>query len=94
MLVEQQALVVDVAVEVDRQLRYPRHRFVDVDEGDRAVAADDPAGDPQVAVEPAVQQHPAVDLDAERAPGGRDLIGVRVDPQPGGVGVRADDPQR
>ena len=93
-LVEDQALVVDVAVEMDRELRHAGDRLVDVDERRRTVAADDPAGDAEVAVEPAVQQRAAVDLDAERAPVGDRLVGMRVDPQTGGVGVGADDPQR
>ena len=73
-LVEEQALLVDVAVEVDRQLRHAGDRLVDVHERRGTVAADDPSGDAEVAVEPAVQQRPAVDLDAElnaswRSPG-------------------------
>ena len=64
--------VVDVAVEVDGQLR---------DAGDRLVrrrpasvapsASDQPAGDAEVAVEPGVEEHAAVDLDGELPPAGR-----------------------
>ena len=54
----------------------------------------DPAGDAEVAVEPRVQQHAAVDLDAELLPAEAAGVGARLDPQARRVGVRADDPER
>ena len=79
--VEHQPAVVDVAVEVDRELRHPRDRLGDVDEVRRAVAGHDPAGDAEVAVEPRVEEHAAVDLDAELTPADRTGVGLRLDPQ-------------
>ena len=92
--VEHQPALVDVAVEVDRQLRHPGDRLGDVDERRRAVGGDDPAGDAEVAVEPAVEQHAAVDLDAELPPAGAPAVGPRLDAQAGRVGVGADDADR
>ena len=91
--VEHQPALVDVAVEVDRQLRHPRDRLGDVDQRRRPVGGDDPPGDPEVAVEPAVEQRTAVHLDAEQPPVGDRLVGSGVDAQAGRVGVGADDAQ-
>ena len=68
LLVEHQPALVDVAVEVDRQLRHPADRLVDAHVDGGAVAQHDPAGDAEVAVEPRVEQRAAVDLDAELPP--------------------------
>jgi hypothetical protein len=92
--VEYEALLVDVAVEVDGELRHPRDRLVNVDEGRRAVGHHEPAGDAEVAVEPAVEEHASVDLDAELAPARPLDVRSGFEPQSGGVGVRADDPER
>ena len=54
-------------------------------------AHDDPAGQPEVAVEPGVQQGAAVHLDGELAASGPPGVGVGLDPQVGAVGVGADD---
>ena len=83
MPIEHQPALVDLAVEVDRQLRHAGDRFVDVDQRGRAVGSDDAAGDAEIAVEPAVEQHAAVDLDAEEPPVGDELVGMGVDAQPG-----------
>ena len=56
----------------------------------RAVAHGDPAGQAEVAVEPRVEQHAAVDLDAELAAAGPAGVGAGLDPQVGAVGVGAD----
>ena len=92
--VEHEAALVDVAVEVDGQLRDAGDRLGDVDEHVGAVGEHEPAGDAEVAVEPAVEQHAAVDLDAELAPAGAAAVGVGLDAQAGRVGVGADDAHR
>ena len=49
------------------------------------------AGDPEVAIEPRVEQHAAVDLDAELRVALGGVLGVRLEAQVRAVGVRADD---
>ena len=88
--VELQAVVVHAAIEVDRELWNPRDRTVHVDEVRRAVAGQDPSGDAEVAVEPRVEEHTAVDLDAELTPARRIGVGVGLDAEAGRVGVGAD----
>ncbi len=92
--VELQAGVVHPAIEVDRELRHARDRPVHVDEVRRAVAGQDPSGDAEVAVEPRVEEHTAVDLDAELTPTRRIGVGVGLDAQAGRVGVGADQTER
>ena len=94
LLVEDQASLVDVAVEVDRQLRNAADGLVDRDVDGRAVVQLDAAGDAEVAVEPRVDQCAAVHLDAELLPSDAAGVGARLDPQPGRVGVGADEAQR
>ena len=94
LLVEDEASVVDVAVEVDCQLRNATDRLVDNDIDGRAVVQLDSAGDSQIPIEPRVDQRPAVDLDAQLLPTNATRIGARLDAQPGRVGVGADEPQR
>ena len=89
--IEHEPTIVDLAVEVDRQLRNTGDRLADVDERRRPVGSDHPPGDAQVTVEPTVQQHTAVDLDAEELPVGDGLVGVGVDAQARRVGVRPHD---
>ena len=69
--IEHQTALVDVAVEVDGELRDAGDRLGHVDEHVGAVGEHDAPGDAQVAVEPAVEQHAAVDLDAELPPARR-----------------------
>ena len=92
--IEQQAALVDLPVEVDGELRHAGDRFALIDEGDRPVGHDEPAGDSQIAVEPAVEEHGAVDLHAELAPSRPFDVRSRFDPQTGRVRVGADDAQR
>ena len=66
--VEHEAALVDVTVEMDGELRNACDRRVDVHEGRFAVRRQHPPGHSEVAVEPAVQEHTAVHLDAELAP--------------------------
>src|SRR5690606_12476759 len=66
--VEHEAVGVDPAAQVDREVRHARDRAAQVDEValDPALAADvDPAGHAEVAIEPGRVEHAAVDLDAE-----------------------------
>ena len=82
--VEHEPALVDVAVEVDRQLRHAGDRLADVDEHVRAVGEDEAPGDAEVTIEPAVEEHAAVDLDAELAPpGGRTRRGCGLTRRPG-----------
>ena len=94
LLVEDKASVVDIAVEVDCQLRNATDRLVDNDIDSRPVVQHDSAGDSEVPVEPRVDQRPAVDLDAQLLPTNITRIGARLDAQPGRVGVGAYDPKR
>jgi hypothetical protein len=92
LLVQHQS-VVDLPVEVDRQLRDPQERS-----GPHqvlgAVAGDQPPGQLELTVQPGVEQRPAVDLDACLQPavpaGGR----PRLELEARRVGVRADDAVR
>ena len=92
--IEDEAPLVDVAIEVDGELRHAGDRLVDGDERRRAVRRDEAPGDAEVAVEPAVEQHAAVDLDAELAPPGAVDVGARLDAQVRRVGVGADEAHR
>ena len=92
--VEQQTGAVDVAIEVDGELRDAGDRFGDVDECRRAVDAHDASRHAEVAVEPAVVQDAAVHLDAELPPTGTTGVGARFHPQAGRVGVGADESER
>ena len=93
--VEDEAALVDVAVEVDGELRHAGDRLVPRRRASADPSASDEApGDAEVAVEPAVEQHPAVDLDVELAPAGAAAVGVRLDAQARGVGVGADEADR
>ena len=88
LLVQGQA-VVDGAVQVDGELREAQQR-AGGGEVLRAVEHDQPAGEPQFAVQPGVQQRPAVDLDAGLQPavraGGR--LGLELEGRRVGVGAQ------
>ena len=62
LFVQQQALVVDLAVEVDGQLGNPQQRPLDPKQPGAAARDADPARQAQIAVEPRVEQRAAVDL--------------------------------
>ena len=91
--VEDEATVVDLSIEMDRQLRDTGDWLVDVHQRRRAVGGDDAAGDAEVAIEPAVQQRAAVHLDAEQPPIGDGLVSMGMNAQPRRVGVCTDDAQ-
>ncbi len=88
--VELQADLVDLAVEVDGQLGHPQQRPVVAEQhacsGPLAAEHGHPSRQAEVAVEPRVQQHPAVDLDAELAPAGP--ARCRAGASPAGWGCR------
>ena len=97
LLVEQETLLVDLAVEVDRELWHPQQRSIVAEEaGLHAVAVADrhPTGEAEVAIEPRVQEHAPVDLDAELAPTPIDGVGLGLDTEIRAVGVGADDANR
>ncbi len=93
LLVEEQPALVDVPVEVDGQLRDAGQRLVQQDQHDLAVAPDQPAGQPQIPVEPGVDERAAVDLDRQLPPAHAAGVGTGLDPEVGRVGVGADDPE-
>lgn len=96
--VEGEAVVLR-AVEVDGQLRDPQDRVAARQKSGadtvrcRGVTHGHAAGEREVAVEPGVEQRPAVDLDTEQLPAGARQVGLRLDVQGGAVGVRAHDPE-
>lgn len=85
------ALAVDVAVEVDGQTRNDRHRPAQIDQAgsQRAVGAahHDAPGEGQVAIEPGVEQHAAIDFDAELEIAAPIALGIGPHHQTGAVGM-------
>src|SRR4029450_5420144 len=94
---DDQPLLGDLPVQVNRQLGDAAHGPADAQEAQAyagTVATDRHAArKPQVAVEPAVQEHGPVGLDAELARPGPPQVGPRLATQVGAVGVRAHDPE-
>ena len=79
--VEHQPAFADLAVEMDRQLRDACERCRDVEQGFGAVCRHNSSGESEVAVEPRVEQHTAVDLDPQLCPSVRDDVRVRLHTQ-------------
>ena len=95
--VEPESLLTDVAVEVNRELRYPQHRPVHPDQPDlRAVRGTHhrAPGQAEVPVEPGIEQRATVDLDAKLAHADPAGVRARLDAQRRAVGVRAQQPER
>ena len=92
LLVEHHPALVDLSIEVNRELGHAGDGVVHGDESGGAVAHDQAAGDAEVAIEPRVEQRPAVDLYRELLPAEPARVGVGLDAQAWGVRVRADDP--
>ena len=86
--------IVDSAVEVDGELWHPGDRAANVDQHERPVDHRQPAGDPEVAIEPRVVQDSSVDLDVELLPSDEVAVGARLDAQARRVGVRSGQPER
>ena len=95
--VQHQATLVDVAVEMDRELRDPQHRAIDPEQHARSRPpsrrTESRPDKPEVTVEPRVEQHPAVDLDAQLAKARRPPIGPGLDAQVRRIGVGAHQPK-
>ncbi len=94
--IELEALGGHLAVEVDRQLGHPEQGPVDAEEAGLDPVVDghrDPPRQTEVAVEPAVDEGAAVDLDPELAPPRGAGVGAGLDPQAGAVGVGAHETQ-
>jgi hypothetical protein len=93
--VEQEPLGGDLAVQVDGELGDGAQRAVDPEQPDQSASAVAPDGhpprQPEITVEPAVEEHAAVRLDRELPHPGAPDVGARLDAQVGAVGVRADD---
>ncbi len=89
--VEDDSLLVHVAVEVDRELGQPEDGSIDLDEPDFARPQRDATREAEVAVEPRVDQRAAVHVDAELPVPGAAGVGARLHAQVRAVGVRADD---
>src|SRR5205814_5395507 len=92
--VELQSVLVDLPVEVDREVRDARDGAVDPDEAllDRLPAPKEhPSGEGEVPVGPGREDGTAVDLDVEREEASRRARGARLYAQPGRVRVRPDD---
>jgi hypothetical protein len=89
--IELKAGAVDVAVQMDGEAGHPTERSGEPHEARRAVFEHDAAGQTQIAVEPGVPQHAAVDFDRQLLVAVLDKLGLGLEAQVGGVGVSADD---
>ena len=78
--VEHEPDAVDLAIEMNGELRDAGDRLADIDQRRGAVDADDPPGHTEVAIEPAVVQDAAVHLDGELLPAVPAGIGMGLDP--------------
>ena len=94
--VELQAVRAQRGVQVDRELRdaqdgpvHPHQPHLET----AGRAHHHPAGQPQVAVQPRIEQRAAVDLDAELPETGPAGIRAGLDPQRRAVGMRAEQPE-
>jgi hypothetical protein len=88
--IEDDALLVHVAIEMDRELGQSQQWAVDLDEPHLPRTQRDPTRQAQVAVEPRVDERAAVHVDAELPVPGAARVGTRLHPQVRAVGVRAD----
>lgn len=91
LLVQLEAVRRHGTVQVDGELGHPQQRPVHVHQPRRTVPQSQPPGETEIAVQPGVEQRPAVDLDGDLAKAVAAGVGARLDPQVRGVGVRADD---
>ncbi len=94
LLVQLQAVGVHRAVEVHGKLGHSQQRPVDMDEPVAAVTERHPPAQPQVAVEPGVEQRAAVDLDGDLPPAPGAGVRNRFDAQIGRVCVCTDNSVR
>ena len=94
--VQLQPVGAQAAVEVDGELRDPQHRPVHPQQPQLRAGAGahgHAAGQPQVAVEPGIQDGPAVDLHAELPEARPAGVGPRLHPERRAVGVGAEQPE-
>ena len=94
--VEQQALLVDVAIEMYGQLGNPHDRTVDADQHLSNVAVSpnrQSSREPEITIEPRVQEYTAVHVDTQLPESGARPVGVGPHPEVGAVRVCADDPE-
>ena len=88
--------VAHAGVEVNRELRDPQQGPVNPHQphlGTFGRAHHHPAGQPQIAIEPRIEQRAAVDLDAELPDAGAAGIRPGLDPERRAVGMRAEQPE-
>jgi hypothetical protein len=89
--VERDAPFVHLPIEVDRELGQPQDRAVDLDEAHLAGAQCHSSRKAEVAVEPRVDERPAVHVDGNLAVPDAARVGARLHPQIRAVRVGADD---
>ena len=92
--VEHEPFLVHLAVEMNGELRDAKPRVVQADEARLEALADaehDPTREPQVAIEPRVEQGAAVHLDAELQVPFLLVLRARLEPEVRAVGMRTDD---
>ena len=90
--VEHEATLVDVAVEVDRELGDSEQGAVDVQEAELTRGEQDPSREAEIAIEPGVVEHTAVDLDGQLTPTRDPRVGLRLHAQVRRIAVGPDDP--
>ena len=92
--VELETLLIELAVQVDRETRHAQEGPFEIDElaaEFSSVAHDDTAGERQIAVEPGVEQHAAIGLDRELGVAVAVHVGDRLQAQIRRIGVGPDD---
>ena len=96
LLVELEAIFVHLAIHVNRQVGQAEQRLGKMHQAHFdavTVTHGDPAGKAQVTVGKGRQDRPAIDLDAKSQQAIPVLQRLRLDAQPGRVGMRADQPE-
>ncbi len=92
--VQQEAILADLPIEMDRELWHTqdRPRICDQSVLDAGIGSYlEPAGETEITVEPAVEEHPAIDLHPQLCPAGSVLLCSGLDSQVRRVGVGADE---
>jgi hypothetical protein len=92
LLVQLEALVVDGAIEVKRQLRYPGNGRA-LHQRD-ATVGHEPSGHAELAIKPGIEQRAAVDLDAELSITRPPQVGLGLQLEPGRICVATDHAKR
>ncbi len=84
--------LVDLTIQMDGQLRHPQQRPAHVDQHRAAVEQDEPAGQPEIAVQPRVPEGAPIDLDGHLPPTCPPGVGSRFHFQGGRIRVRRRTP--